>query len=1038
MRKKLFIFLLAVLTGTGTLFAQSSIGETRIWPLLLDDELRDMYSSQIVYDLSQDDTESFLFIWGDATYTSGTASVQDGNSISLIVADQGWAGGGFCQTGQVGNEAVRSLRNRIVSNPEQYYLHLSIKSSDSYSHCFYVFNTEDTKFVLGNHSVYDGPVLQDFPRDGEWHDIIVPMSPYASALASVDLTNYVNVLAFLSEGVQGAELSLRNVYFYTLEGDNLTWDLTDSTLTISGTGAMTDYSIYSLSNRAPWYSSSSSITSVVINDGVTSIGNGAFYYCTSLTSVTIGNSVTSIGDYAFSGCSGLTSVTIPNSVTSMGSSAFSYCDSLASVTLHSNAIVSKTYTSSSNIRSIFGSQVTEYIIGDSVTSIGSSAFEGCSSLASVTIGNSVTSIGSSAFEGCSSLASVTIGNSVTSIGDYAFGYCSSLTSIEIPNSVTSIGDYAFRDCSSLTSVVWNAKNCSDFSDYFIAPFYDIRTQITSFVFGDEVEHIPACLCYGMSSLISVTIPNSVKSIGNYAFYGCSGLTSIEIPNSVTSIGKEAFYNCSSLTSIVIPNSVISIGDWAFYNCSGLNTVHYAGTLEQWCNKSWSPERISSNDYSLYINDELVTSVSIPATIKAIKPFTFYGCQSLTSVAIHSGVEQIGMLAFFQTGIDGNEANWDNNMLYIDNCLIGIREDESYGEEDVRKIVIKEGTRVIADMPNYYTQMQSGGGTQRWTIDKIPESVTRIGVQTFIGYEIDTLTIPDNVTSIGEMAAGYCFLTSVRIGYGVTRIPYGAFMNCPELRTIVLGKNVKEIDRFAIANDFSSRLSTIVCYADRVPDIVKDDEHTYSKDYINTDDYIFNWSYIPITREDLPDVFFGVSRKAYLYVPANLVRDYEAHPVWGEFIVRAIGAEPTTIAGNNVVVTPSSTSAQLAWPTISGAASYEIVVTDTDGNAVDTLTFNSEGDMTGKHLAPAKNVETNAFMYTVTGLEENTTYNYIITAKDEEGNVLDTKSGSFVTKGGSEGLEEIKVNSECQKLLREGNIYIIRDNKVFSITGQEVK
>ena len=215
MRKKLFIFLLAVLTGTGTLFAQSSIGEIRIWPLPLDDELRDMYSSQIVYDLSPDDTESFLYIW-ENTYTVGTASIQDGNSISLTVADKGWAGESFSSTGQVA-EAVRSLRDSIVGNPEQYYLHLSVKSSDTCSHCFYVFNnTDDTKFVLGNHSVYDGPVLQDFPRDGEWHDIIVPMSPYASALASVDLNYDINVLVFLSEGVQGAELSLRNVYFYTV------------------------------------------------------------------------------------------------------------------------------------------------------------------------------------------------------------------------------------------------------------------------------------------------------------------------------------------------------------------------------------------------------------------------------------------------------------------------------------------------------------------------------------------------------------------------------------------------------------------------------------------------------------------------------------------------------------------------------------------------------------------------------------------------------------------------------------------------------
>jgi len=180
-------------------------------------------------------------------------------------------------------------------------------------------------------------------------------------------------------------------------GENLTWTLENGTLTISGTGEMENYQE---DNYAPWYSSRSSITSVTISDGVTSIGNYAFYNCSSMTSVTIPNSVTSIGERAFFRCSSLTSVTIGNSVTSIEDYAFEWCSSLTSVT-----------------------------IPNSVTSIGEGAFLGCSSLTSVTIPNSVTSIGSSAFYGCSSLTSVTIPNSVTSIVEYAFAWCSSLTSI---------------------------------------------------------------------------------------------------------------------------------------------------------------------------------------------------------------------------------------------------------------------------------------------------------------------------------------------------------------------------------------------------------------------------------------------------------------------------------------------------------------------------------------------------------------------------------------------------------------------------------
>ena len=142
-------------------------------------------------------------------------------------------------------------------------------------------------------------------------------------------------------------------------GKNLTWDFTDGVLTISGTGKMNDYEYI---GDAPWYSSRSSITSVIINDGVTSIGDGAFADCSSLTSIEIPNNVISIGGSAFYGCKNLTSITIPNSVTSIGNYAFYDCHSLTSVTLHSNVIASETFSIDFNMSTIFGTQVEEYII----------------------------------------------------------------------------------------------------------------------------------------------------------------------------------------------------------------------------------------------------------------------------------------------------------------------------------------------------------------------------------------------------------------------------------------------------------------------------------------------------------------------------------------------------------------------------------------------------------------------------------------------------------------------------------------------------
>ena len=324
-------------------------------------------------------------------------------------------------------------------------------------------------------------------------------------------------------------------------GDNLTWTLDgDGTLTISGTGAMENYDLISdngsYKTSAPWGECYSSITSVVINDGITSIGGYAFRGCSSLTSVTIPDSVTSIGEWAFSGCSKIKVVYYNGNIASwLGIDFGGNC--------------SNPCTNGSNL----------YFKGELVT-------------------NAV------------------IPDSVTSIGDYAFYNCSSLTSVTIPHGVTSIGDSAFSGCSSLTSV---------------------------------------------------TIPDSVTSIGYYAFYGCSSLTSVTIPDSVTSIGYAAFRGCSSLTSVTIPDSVTSIGGWAFYGCSKIKVVNYDGNIESWLGIDFVDDGSNPCDGSaLYFNGELVTNAVIPDSITSIKNWSFYGCSSLTSVTIGNGVRSIGVRAFY--------------------------------------------------------------------------------------------------------------------------------------------------------------------------------------------------------------------------------------------------------------------------------------------------------------------------------------------------------------------------------------------------------
>ena len=240
--------------------------------------------------------------------------------------------------------------------------------------------------------------------------------------------------------------------------------------------------------------SNTSVTSVIIPDSVTMIGDGAFAYCSELTSVIIPKSVTSIGDQAFAECTGLTSVTIPDSVTSIGERAFQLCRDLTSVN-----------------------------IGNGVTSIGRYAFAECTGVTSVGIGNGVTGIGASAFENCSALTSVTIPDSVTSIGDKAFAGCTGLNIVGIGSGVTSIGAYAFAFCTGLTSVI-------------------IPDSVT--IVGDNAFF----LCTGLTSAI---IGNGVTSIGVRAFRSCTALTSVIIGNSVTNIGDQTFEG-TALSNVTIP------------------------------------------------------------------------------------------------------------------------------------------------------------------------------------------------------------------------------------------------------------------------------------------------------------------------------------------------------------------------------------------------------------------------------------------------------------------------------------------------------
>ena len=584
------------------------------------------------------------------------------------------------------------------------------------------------------------------------------------------------------------------------------------------------------------------VSEYIIGDNVTSIGSYAFRGCSD-TSITILSSLTGIGESAFDGCSGLTSVTIGDGMTSIGNYAFSGCSGLTSVTINSNAILSKNYTWGNGLKDIFGEQVKEYIIGESVTSIGERAFEDCSGLTSINIPNSVTSIGSYAFWGCSGLTSVTIGNNVTSIGDQAFYNCSGLTSIDIPNSVTSIGTWGFIGCSSLESInipesvtsigIAAFSGCSGLTSISVAlgnTKYDSRNNCNAII-----ESASNTLIYGCAN---TTIPESVTSIGGSAFEDCSGLTSINIPNSVTSIGSYAFWGCSGLTSITIPESVTRIGAVVFRNCSGLTSVTIKSNAILSKNYSWDNnlKNIFGEQVKEYVIGDNVTSIGEGA---------FYGCSGLTSVTIPESVKSIGYAAFRSC----KSLPVINNVRYADTYLV------EAVDKTLSTYNIKAGTRFIGD--------EAFGNCSALTSITIPNSVTSIGNRAFSRcHALTSITIPNSVTSIGEYAFVECSsLTSITIPNSVTSIGGSAFEDCSGLTSIRIPESVTIIGESAFGH--CSGLTSVTCLAENVP---------------NTGYHAFK--YVPQST-------------ATLYVPETSLNAYKTADQWKEF-GNIVGIDPTAV------------------------------------------------------------------------------------------------------------------------------------------------
>ena len=628
------------------------------------------------------------------------------------------------------------------------------------------------------------------------------------------------------------------------------------------------------------------LSSITISNSVTTIGARAFYGCSNLSTVILGSQLMTIGEYVFGLCTSLSSITIPNSVTTIGKFAFDGCSSLTSIT-----------------------------IGNNVTALRGGTFYYCTSLTDINVPNSVTIIESEeeirwrwlenignpgiygVFEGCSSLSSVTIPNSVTSIGDDAFRGCSGITmvtsEISTPFAVDAFGE---SNANNATLVVpqgsrtayqsadgWNGfafiyeegetiyakkqtdeqglyytlKQADDGSFYYSVTGHsdemNAEIVIPADIGGCPVRNIEGGGFRDCSNLTSVTIPNSVTSIGERAFWGCNGLTSITLPSSVTCEGYDPF-NGTSLNDV----KIVILDYSEFCNNTAIKVFGYSVPIHLLDNEGNEiteyviPEGVTSICDRAFFFCSNLSSITIPEGVTTIGGEAFRGCSSLSSIMIPSSVTTMGWAAFsgcsdlqmvtseistpFAVDVFGGSNASNATLIVPKDSRNGYKSTDGWGFA----FIYEEGETIYAKKQTdeqglYYTLKQADDGSFYYSVTghsdemdteiiiptdldgcpvktieeydfssctdltsvTIPNSITSIGKDAFYGCGLVSVTIPNSVTTIGDDAFYECRdLTSVKIGNGIASIGYRLFSDCENLTSVKMGKNVSSIGKYA--------------------------------------------------------------------------------------------------------------------------------------------------------------------------------------------------------------------------------------------------
>jgi len=593
---------------------------------------------------------------------------------------------------------------------------------------------------------------------------------------------------------------------------------------------------------------------------------------------------------------------------------YSLSTSTATVVQDQNKIDGKNYSTLDTI--VIPSTITYSDKTYTVTAIGSHAFSYATTLLSVTLPATITTISEYAFDYCDGLTSLELPEALNTIGNYALRGCVRIDSLVIPKYVTSIGSVAFSGCTGLKHVVWKAVNCGSVSAYNNRPFYNCD-NIETFIFGDEVQKVPAFLCYNMTKLTEIVLPNTVTSIGSSAFYHCTSLESLTLPEKLTVIPGSMCAGCTALPHIAIPATVATISEYAFDYCDGL------------------------------------TSLVLPESLNTIGNYALRGCVRIDSLVIPKYVTSIGSVAFSGcTGLKhvvwkavncGSVSAYNNRPFYnCDNIETFI-----FGDE-------------VQKVPNYLCYNMT-----KLTEIVLPNTVTTIGSSAFYYCtSLESLTLPEKLTVIpGSMCAWCTSLLSIDIPKGVTEIANYAFDGCSQMQSAIIPSTVSTIGNYAFRD--CSLLATL-----------------------------YNYAFTPQTINE--NVFNNVDKSTcFLYVPEESLDLYEGKAVWNSF-ANIIGVDPG------------------------------LVLKDT----TTTITYLGQAETDTIHTAPLL-----LTMPVAPKIEGFIFLKWEVLAGDfADGITLQ----AVYEAAPSTDINEAQTKAKAAKLLRRGNVFILRGDKTYTITGQQIK